>query len=500
MFRSLHSMHFNFVLIERIVKMKLFPSSILVISLFCAAVSADAAVLKLSVRDAIDMVLQSGNDRKLIDYGYLRSEYPLYQALGVYDPAFTSSYTYEKNRLESLSGIANPEDKNTIWKAGLAKKFSTGTLLSVEYSRFKQESVLNSFLAGLRPSTQAMDQVDFVLRQNILGNFFGILDRGAVDIAERMVQKAELDKYEVMEDLVLQTIRAYWRAFATKESLQDTMLGREKYRQLVAALKRKFGRGIDDDRAELPKAEAELANQERSVKIASLNYLNAVDTLVTLMNVPPAEDIEFVVPLRVPPPPAVEDDKLLIAGLRKVKAAQLGLASAAQSKRAAELGNFPTINLIGQASFNGVERTENKSFADMSNGNHPRYLVGVEMNYRFGSDAARGEKALKGVQFMESEVALDKAKIEGWQILETTARNVKAKYLIATTAEDTLAGWERAIRQQEKNYRVGRISTAELIQDYNAYFFAQSARSNALSDYHVAIQEYAAARDRILER
>ncbi len=469
-------------------------------AVFLCIPKSDAAVVKLSVKDAVGIVLQSGNERKLIDFTYQRSEFPLYQALGLFDPTFSSSYSYDKSRLESFSGLTNPEDRTTVWKAGISKKFPTGTVLSTEYSRTQQDSILNSFTAGLRPAKQVMDQFDISLRQNILGNFFGVLDRGAVDNAERVVQRSELEKHESTEDLVIRVVRAYWDAFAAKESFQEAMRGREKYRQLVVSLKRKFGRGIDDDRAELPKAQAELTNQERAVKSVSLVYLNALDTLFNLMNIPPASDVEFVVPQRLPNPPASEDDRALISKLRKVAVAKLNLENAASERRAARLGNLPSLDILSRTTFNGVEANSGKAFADMSNGNHPRYMVGVELIYKFGSELARGERALKEVQFMESEVLLEKTKLDMWDRLERTSRDVKAKYLVASEAEEAVASWEKAVLQQERNFRVGRTSTAELIQDYSSLFRAQAARSAALSDYHVAIQEYAAARDRIVEK
>lgn len=462
--------------------------------------SAHAEALKLTVKDVVDRVLVAGHDRKLIDFTYQQSEFPLYQALGQFDPTLFSSYSHEQSRLETLSGISNPEDKTTVWKAGVSKKLPSGTIFSTEYSRTKQDSVLNSFTSSLRPSSQVLDQFDFSIRQNILGNFFGVLDRERVQIAERSVQRAELDKYESTEDLVLLAVRSYWTTFAAKEALQENIQAREKYRQLVSSLRRKFGKGIDDDRAELPKAQAELANQDRAVKSASLTYLNALDSLFTLMNVPPADDVDFIVPQRIPPPPAESDNAAMIGNLRKVSAARLNLANAEQEKKAVFWGSFPSVDLVGRATFNGVEVDSSNAFADMSNGNHPRYLGAIELTYRFGSDLARGQKALREVQLMEAEVRLEKTKLEEWERLERTARDVKSKYLVAKTANEAVDAWEKAIRQQEKNFRVGRISTAELIQDYNSYFRALATQSSALSDYQITLNEFAAARDRLVER
>lgn len=82
--------------------------------------------------------------------------------------------------------------------------------------------------------------------------------------------------------------------------------------------------------------------------------------------------------------------------------------------------------------------------------------------------------------------------------MERTFRSVKANYLVATVAEDALNSWEKVIRIQEKNFRVGRISTAELIQDYNSYFQAQTRRSQAVAEYNYSIQEYLSSRDLVI--
>lgn len=455
-----------------------------------------ADVRTISVQNVVDEVLARGHDRKNIEYAYQMSEQPYTKVLGVHDWGFTTSGSWELSRFESLSGTTNNEDKTRIFKFGFSKKFSSGTTLNLDYARLYQDSILNSFSSSLRPPNLVQDEVALTIKQDLLSNFFGVSDRRKLNAAERTYYKAKLDREESLEELVLKGVRVFWDAFVAKEALKESLEARDKYRFLVKTLERKNQQGFLD-KGELAKASAELSNFERSVKSSSLNYLNTLDQLFLIMNQPPAEDIEFSISKMIPEVPLAKGESKL-ENLRKVRAAQLEMESAKDDRDVAHLETYPLLNFVGKSQYNGVDETSKLSYSDMTSWSHPKYYMGLEFATKLGSHQAEGEFRYREAAYQKALTQLQKTKSEEWDRMERTFRSVKANYLVATVAEDALNSWEKVIRIQEKNFRVGRISTAELIQDYNSYFQAQTRRSQAVAEYNYSIQEYLSSRDLVI--
>ncbi len=469
----------------------------LIVALLVLPQVALSEIQKISVQNVIDALMTQGLDRKIVDLTYQKSELPLMRAQGLYDWTLTSAGSWELSKFESLTGLANPEDRTRIYKLGFSKKTMTGTTLGLDYSRTYQDSILNSFTTNLRPPSLVQDQIDFSLRQDMLNNFFGVNDRARVNSAESQINRAKIDRVESLEELVLRGVRVFWDAYLARESLKEQLDAREKYRFLVRTLERKSAHGFDD-KGELAKARAELTNYDRAVKSASLNFLNILDQLFLLMNQPPTQDVEFIVPDVLPEIPVAKEE-VQLENLRKVRASQMQINVTRYDRDVAKWESYPMLSLVGRASSNGVEETADLAFSEMNSNTNPKYYIGLEFAMKFDSQQARGELANKEATYQEALTTFQKSKSEEWDRLEKTSRALKAKYIVAKLAQEAVVNWQKVITVQERNFRVGRISTAELIQDYNMYYRTYSSRSTATADYHFAIQEYLAARDLIIK-
>ena len=74
--------------------------------------TAFAATETLTVNDVIQKILAKSPDRGLIDQTYHGSESLIYAAKSPFSTDFNMNYGYELSRLQALSGITNPEDRN----------------------------------------------------------------------------------------------------------------------------------------------------------------------------------------------------------------------------------------------------------------------------------------------------------------------------------------------------------------------------------------------------
>jgi outer membrane protein TolC len=168
-------------------------------------------------------------------------------------------------------------------------------------------------------------------------------------------------------------------------------------------------------------------------------------------------------------------------------------------KRSTDLSaEWPELKLVGSAGFSGLDPSQGRAFASVSGRDNPRYLVGLELSYKFFSD---GRKASLNDAFVGAEEAYnnwEKAKEESRRSVSAAMENVRYTYAAVNSAEEELKQWEAALKAQEKLYKQGRLDFSQLIQDYNSYYGARSYRLRALGDYHIALNSYSAAVDELV--
>lgn len=455
------------------------------------------AVIKITPQFVVNKVLTDGRDVKNIDYEARKADLPLSQARAIYDWQLTSKVSYELSRFESMLGPTNLQDRTTVWNAAMTKKIPTGTTFTLAYTRTFLDTIFNPSSTVTRPSFEVGDEVNFTLKQELSGNFFGIVDRYNEKVALQNTYVAALNKKESQQDLVLQSIRLFWQTFIAKESLRDAIAAREKYNTLVVRLTGKSQSGFANP-GDLAQAKAQYQAQESSVKEASYSYLSSLQKLFVAMRMnESAQETILDIPEEIPSMPAFSEAD--ISGIRKVKSAQVTYENAEIEYRASKLAGLPELNLVGKANYNGIDRQQDRSFADMTSGYHPKYYIGLELSYRLDSDLIRGQQAYKTVAYEQAQNNLLKIKEEQENTIFTTAQKVRSSYGSAISATEAAKYWEQAVREMEVSYRQGRIDTSAIIQAYGNYYRALSVKTKAIGDYQISLNEYAAIKNKLVE-
>ncbi len=460
---------------------------------------AFGAPLKVSPQMVVNQILSEGRDAKVAALQVDKARAGISTAKTVYDWKLGGSWNFEDNRAVTLSGLSNLEDKTTIWKSSLSKKLPTGTTVGLGFNRTRQESVFRSSSSSSRAPNVYLDEGVLSLSQDISGNFFGVVDRRSVAVAEHNARKADLDKHEALEALVLQSIQLFWQTHVAKEQLRESMKAREKYRELVREVERKAALGSVNP-GDLPRARAELSGQENLVKNASVVLLQQTEKLLTLLNLADAsrEDVEFVTgDVILPPMPSL--GLRPVEELRKLRSSLISLDNAETEMQVAKLSGLPTVKLSGSMSYTGLESTTSASFANMTSGINPKYSYGLSVDVPIFSNQVEANVGLKSASFSEAELILARTRDELRDEQQNVLEKLKSARAVAENSIEALKNWEAAIRAEERSYRQGRLDFSQLIVDYNAYFRAESAKTKAIGDYHIALNEFAAANDKLVE-
>jgi outer membrane protein TolC len=461
------------------------------------AAERSAPKIRVSPQDVVDWVLANGLQAKAIELAANAEGLAVERALGDFDWGLNLSAGYEYNEGQSLNPGSNPLDRTSTFGLGVARRFTTGTRLSVVYSGLMQNSTLSSFTQSSRKPDIAQDFVQAEVRQSLVANAFGFADRLAVAVAQANVDRARLTRDEDLEALVLSVMQAYWQAYIAQEQLKSNLQARTKYEQLVANVRRKSGFNLSQP-GELPRSEAELQSATARVKASSAAFLNSVDALVTVLKVQvkPGQDLEFAIPDQVPDLPRLGEKD--VEKLRAIRSLRAQLQNAERNVDFVVANSRSTVDLVARAKSTGVADLPADSRAEMFSGRYPTFFLGVEARMAIDSSAVRAARAGARYQAdaaklsLESQIDLIKAQ------LRQTESQLAADFANARSSIATVELRERVVREFEASYRQGRTPLSELIRSYNELFAAQLERARSIGTYHISLNQMAALRDELI--
>lgn len=458
---------------------------------------AQAESIRITPQTVVDLTLRQGYRARSVEVTAQKAYVSLYKALGEFDLKLTLSPAYEYSETPNLMGTQNAVDRTTTFTSGLSKKFRTGSIFALEYSSVVQNATLASTTSTRAPDI-ALNSLLVSLRQNLWSNSFGYADRLAVEIADASIEAAEVQREYQLQGLILDALTLFWNTYSAERQLRENLAARDKYIQLVKSTRQKAGFNLSSP-GELPRLEAELELSEQRVKASSSSYLNALTLLMSALrlNHEGKDTFEIVVPDSLPPVPRLPTVKT--ESTRPVRLAQLVAENANRNKLMVKSRMSPKFDFVGKGQTTGSGVHQSESFSKMQTGSKPYYYLGVEYaTSLFGSNNAKSQitEANLALSLAENDlqIQIDSSRDQLIQL----ERSVASQYAIAKSAMETTELRSRVVRELEIAYRQGRQPLVELIRAYNELFKSQQDRATAIGQYHIYLNQFAAARDELI--
>lgn len=450
----------------------------------------------LKPQDVTTAVLNNSFQAERIALDMQTSYVSLERALGRYDFGLDGKVAYEYREAETLSGLSNPIDKTLTASLALRKSSRIGATFEVGYLHQAQSSVLNVLTATTREPTLALDAGYLQWRQNLWANSFGVSDRAELSVARAAFGAADLNKQEATENLVLESLVLFWRAYVTQTQLKDAIAARKMYQDLIGAVQRRGRYGLEKG-GEYAQVMADYAASDSAVKAASYAYLRELKALEKLMQEPFNEDVEFQVEEVVPDLPRLSPVNK--SKLRRVILGRTAVQNAQDLERAAQWRNRPAIDLVARATSTGVDSRAAAAYSELISGTKPTYYVGFELNMPLDSSVQRANQAEARVQLQRERLNLKSAEQDTDINLELLERQLEQTHLGALGALEVEKYRQRTVREQENEYRQGRLPLRDLLQTFRLFFESQTYRVQAIGAYHVALNQVAAERDELVK-
>lgn len=455
--------------------------------------------ITLNQKTVAELVLKQGPKTMEVNLKYQQFRLEPVKALSAYDWQLLVETGFEYDKTVGLLSNSNQatDVKYERYKttASLKKPFTTGTILGLELSRLSQKAEADGFTSNPPVPEQTADLAGLTLEQSLLGNFFGVADRGTVNAAELTFQANNIARANELEDVVLEAIRQFWNSYVAQENFKEAVNSRDRYKKLVDAVKRKTSLGYSNP-GDLPQVQAEFETREQKVKTASTDYLANLENLITLLALEPGTEIKFEVPKDIPAVPKLVEKK--VEELRSIRSQKLKVEAADESLDAAESLSYPSLNFVGKVYTSGSDDSAENSYSELASGTRPKYYAGLKFAYNFGSDI-QNETVINRKLTKDLEQTRLQRQLSEAQDLEAQAqRNVQAAYAIALSTEKQKGFREKASQELNRSYNQGRTDISVLITAMNNFFDSEVQYSRAVGDYAIALNEWAAARDELI--
>lgn len=461
--------------------------------LFLSGLAFGADEVVLTQKKVAELVLKSYQAENVNYQSELAREQSA-TALSTYDFKLKAETGYEESRLDAFTDVTLLKNQSYLTSVTLQKPFFTGTLVGLEYTRTSVRpdwapSATNTY------ASQTLDLFGLTLEQDLIANFLGRADRAKVRAAERTLESIQVVRADQLQNLVLSGIGTFWDTYVAQENFQESLNSRDRYSKLAATVKRKSSYGYTAP-GELARVQAELESREQNVKTQSALYLAKLDSLRTLLKLPESTEIKFDVKERIPPLPQLP--KIDITKLRAYRSEELKTKAAKDQAIEASSNSYPDLSFVGKVYTNGADRKPEGAWSEMVAGSHPKYYVGLKLEYQFGS-GYKDEIALirnMNAALADSRMANTVRETKDREL--DLQRNVQASYGIALSAKTKKDLLEKAAQELTRSYNQGRTDISNLIESLNLYFASEVALSRAVGDYQIALNRWAAFRDELI--
>jgi outer membrane protein TolC len=447
-----------------------------------------AQKLTLSQAKVVELILQNSLAVKESSFRYEQFRYLPFLVTREFDWKWSVETGMQVDKTETLSSVGDYRYERHRTVASISKSLLTGTNLTFDVARTSQNKTISA-------DQLTYDTWGLSLEQSLWGNSFGQADRARVRAAENLYKSQLLGQSDEVQNVVLQGLRLYWDVYVAQENFNEAQSARERYRKLVGNIQKKSTLSYTAP-GELNQVQAEFELREQNIKIGTNDFFRLRESLATFLNLPAKTEIQFEIPKTIPAVPVLPPKEA--KQVRAIQAQELKVLSAEDELKYINSKNDPALNLVARLSSSGVDESSNESFKELTSGSRPNTYVGVKISHSFGSDAKEEERLNKKATLELEKIRQQRSLLDFDDRQIQSQRKVETAFQVLESINKQKTFREKALTELNRSYTQGRTDIRNLIEAMNSYNLAEVARSKAVGDYFMALNEWYALRDELI--
>lgn len=453
--------------------------------------------IRLSLSDCLNAGLMNNLDIKIAKIESLIKGEDILLSEAVFDTILNGEISYTDDQRATSSTIAGTESLTANYELGATKKLPTGTELTIDYSNTRDWT--NSAYVVNNPLHTA--ELSFTLKQPVLKNFFGYVDRNSVRLSRVEAEIAGIKALNRIENKIADIEKAYWKlVFAYQNvALREGLLNQAEklYKIYEGHIETGFA-----EKTELYETEANMRIRKTELQIAQNELKNASNNLKLLLN----EDDDFLI-LPKEKLETLGEKADLVQSLntaffanRDYQIKKKGLTAKKIKLKMKRNSLWPEVDLVGTFAVNGVDRKFEKANKRLSTDKFPYYYAGVEFSVPLENHRARGEYNKAVLEKEKGILELLKVEKDIINLIDEEVRGVNLNLENAKRWAKIREIQDLKFREEEKKLEYGR-STSKIVIDYqNDLTLATISEHNALLDYYRALIDLENAKDTLLAK
>jgi outer membrane protein TolC len=149
-------------------------------------------------------------------------------------------------------------------------------------------------------------------------------------------------------------------------------------------------------------------------------------------------------------------------------------------------------------SSSGVDESSSESFNELTSGSRTNTYVGLKISHSFGSDAKEEERLNKKALLELEKIRQQRSLLDFDDRQIQSQRKVETAFQVLESINKQKAFREKALTELNRSYTQGRTDIRNLIEAMNSYNLTEVARTKAVGDYFMALNEWYALRDELI--
>lgn len=413
-------------------------------------------IVRMSLQEIVQRAVAHNSDVAVAGYEPAIDETRVIEAEARFDPSFFSNLTFTDEQVLSPSGSFvnvdpfNPSGFQSLsTQTGVRQNLFGGGSAELSYraQRIFRDEGFSSFGGGVNP--YYLNEILLRVTQPLLRDFGTEINRARITIARNNQRISVIEFRRTLEEQVFAVEQAYWLLVqAVREvKIQEDLLGETIRTADILGARQKAG--ADVTRVQTSQAESAVASREAVLVRARSRVKDVSDEIKRRMGDPAYPTASSIVILPAVDPtldairfdPAEQFDTALRNRL-ELGQQQIRIDSAAIALDVAKNNILPQLNLVGQASFQGVGEDIGEAFDSSFEFREPSYSVGLEFEIPFGNRLARS--------------VLRRAQLQRGQAIDEYARQIKQiEQDVSTALREVDTTYEEIVKRRRAVFLAG---------------------------------------------
>jgi outer membrane protein TolC len=455
-------------------------------------------VYYLSLKQVSQLTLNNNFDIQLAKFDAQMKATDLDKEKSIFDTVIDAEIKYRNDQLKKSSTIYGTKNLTNEYNFAVTRKTSTGTTLTLNFDN--ERSWTNSSFTTTNPAHDSRASLN--IKQELGKNFFGIYDRGNIEITRIDIENAEYTSLDKIELNLAKAQKAYFRLVLAMKSLQIKKEMLKRAEELYNLDKTKLKDGLIE-MPELLAAEANLKQRKSDVLLAENELDFAMNQLKFILNlnekslkILPTDDFNVTLgdlTLEDSLKRAFSYRRDYIISKNKIKVEKIKLVMNKNNL-------WPEVNLEASFIRNGIDDHFSGAINSISGEDNSEYFVGLKINLPLENRLAKSE--YNKVKLEKAKAIVTMKKIERLVLtnIVDSVRNCNILYNNTQIQKNIVSIQKNKLEEEEKRFRYGRSNTDTIIRYQDDLLNAKLLAEKAAYEYQLSLIDLALAENTLLDK